>query len=37
MLGWKIGRERGMFMCVGLVSELADSLIARICKLRSIG
>lgn len=31
-VGWclvgRIGRERGMFICVGLVSGLADSLIA---------
>lgn len=27
---WKNDRERGMFICVGLVSGLADSLIAHV-------
>lgn len=30
LVGWKNDRERGMFICVGLVSGLADSLIAHL-------
>lgn len=37
VLGWKNGRERGKFTCVGLVSGLAGSLIVNMIHLRITG